>query len=58
MHENREHFINKVIEVEAMGMNEKDNKIRLRHARLIRLDMIRHSMNVPQMEYKFICCRR
>lgn len=36
MHENREEYINQVIEVEAMGMNERDGKISLRHARLIR----------------------
>lgn len=36
MHENRDEFINRVIEVEAMDMNQKDGNISLRHARLIR----------------------
>ena len=36
MHNNRESYINKIIEVEAMDMMEGDDTISLRHARLIR----------------------
>lgn len=56
MHNNRESYINRVIEVEAMEMMEGDGTISLRHARLIRFrdDKATHECTTDGVEIHMI----